>query len=89
MFTSKSKQQLMENLAAKIQSADAGFPDGVMVSELESFEFNYSRAGVTYSAPDGMFDDTVGPPPVHAGQQDQHGRMAYAWESDELTKDLP
>jgi hypothetical protein len=30
-----------------------------MKNELESFEFEYTRAGVAYSCPSGMHDDTV------------------------------
>ncbi|MGI8542035.1 MAG: terminase large subunit domain-containing protein [Aridibacter sp.] len=58
-FTSPSKQQLMEGLAVAIQREDIHFPDGVTVSELESFEFEYTRTGVRYSAPQGMHDDCV------------------------------
>jgi hypothetical protein len=58
-FTSISKQQLMENLAILIQNHSIHFPDGVIVEELESFEYGATRTGVRYSAPDGYFDDTV------------------------------
>ena len=49
----------MEGLAVAIQRGEVAFPDGVIVSELESFEHYYKRTGVQYSAPDGMFDDCV------------------------------
>ncbi len=58
-FTSPSKQQLMEGLAVAIQKQEIGFPDGVITNELESFEYEYTRTGVKYSAPSGMHDDTV------------------------------
>jgi hypothetical protein len=58
-FTSTSKQQLMESLRLAIQQRDITFPDGVIVSELESFEYEYTRIGVRYSAPAGEFDDCV------------------------------
>ncbi len=58
-FTSPSKQQLMESLALAIQKQEIGFPDGVIPNELESFEYEYTRTGVRYSAPSGMHDDTV------------------------------
>jgi len=58
-FTSTSKQKLMEGLASAIQSGTVSILDGVMKDELEAFEFVYSRAGVKYSAPDGMHDDCV------------------------------
>jgi hypothetical protein len=58
-FTAASKQQLMEGLVVAIQQSRVWFPDGVIVAELESFEFVYTRTGVTYSAPAGLHDDTV------------------------------
>lgn len=58
-FTSASKQQLMEGLAISIQQQRIGFPPGVIVSELEQFEYEVTRTGVKYSAPEGMHDDTV------------------------------
>jgi phage FluMu gp28-like protein len=58
-FTQGSKQQLMEGLAVAIQKQEIGFPDGVIANELESFEYEYTRTGVKYSAPSGMHDDTV------------------------------
>lgn len=58
-FTSPSKQQLMEGLAKAIQNGAVGFPEGVMVDELESFEFINTRTGVRYSAPEGQHDDCV------------------------------
>jgi hypothetical protein len=58
-FTSGSKQQLVEGLAVAIQRQEVGFPDGRIVRELESFEYVYTRTGVRYSAPEGMFDDCV------------------------------
>lgn len=58
-FSSTSKQQLMEGLAVAIQQQDVTYPEGVLVSELEQFEYAYTRTGVTYSAPAGMHDDTV------------------------------
>jgi phage FluMu gp28-like protein len=58
-FTSQSKQQLMEGLAAAIQKREIQFSDQRLVSELESFEFEYTRTGVRYSAPEGLHDDGV------------------------------
>ncbi len=49
----------MEGLAVAIQKQEIGFPDGVIANELESFEYEYTRTGVRYSAPSGMHDDTV------------------------------
>jgi hypothetical protein len=59
VFTQRSKQQLMEGLALAIQKRLVGFPPGVLREELESFEYQYTRTGVVYSAPQGDHDDTV------------------------------
>lgn len=58
-FTSSSKQQIMEGLAVAIQRHEVTFPDGPLRSELDAFEFEYSRNGVHYSAPPGLHDDGV------------------------------
>jgi hypothetical protein len=58
-FTSTSKQQLMEGLAAAIQRGEVRIPKGWLQSELEQFEYHYSAGGVRYSAPDGLHDDGV------------------------------
>lgn len=58
-FDSMSKQKLMEGLAVAIQSQKIRFPDGVVRRELEDFEYEYTRTGVRYSAPDGFHDDCV------------------------------
>jgi len=58
-FTPASKQQLMERLAVAIQNQEISFPDGVITSELESFEYEYRNGSVRYSAPPGLHDDCV------------------------------
>ena len=59
LFTSHSKQQLMEGLALAIQRGEvAGIPQD-LAEELELFEYVYTRTGVKYSAPDGLHDDGV------------------------------
>lgn len=58
-FTSQSKQRLMEGLAVAIQSHKINFPDGPIKKELETFEFEYTRTGVKYTAPAGIHDDCV------------------------------
>ncbi len=58
-FTAQSKQQLMEGLVLAIQQRRIHFPDGWLRTELESFEYRYTRTGATYSAPDGLHDDCV------------------------------
>lgn len=58
-FTQISKQQIMEGLAYAIQNGYISILDGVMKEELESFEYEYTKSGVKYSAPSGCHDDTV------------------------------
>lgn len=58
-FSSQSKQQLMEGLAAAIQQQKVAFPDGWLREEVESFEYEFTRTGVRYSAPNGLHDDGV------------------------------
>jgi hypothetical protein len=58
-FTAPSKQQLMEQLAVAIQQGEVAFPDGPISMELEQFEYQYTRAGVRYAAPEGLHDDCV------------------------------
>ncbi len=58
-FTASSKQQLMEGLASYIQRGCGKICKGVLQTELEAYEYEYTRTGVKYSAPDGMHDDTV------------------------------
>lgn len=59
VFTQASKQRLMEGLAAAIQGRTVWISDNVVRQELEQFEFNITRTGVSYSAPDGYHDDCV------------------------------
>jgi hypothetical protein len=58
-FSAQSKQQLMEGLAAAIQQRTVSFPDGPLVSELESYGYEYTKTGVRYTAPEGLHDDGV------------------------------
>lgn len=58
-FTSASKQQLMERLAVAIHKQEVTFPAGVIQDELETFEYEYTRTGVRYTAPEGLHDDAV------------------------------
>jgi hypothetical protein len=65
-FSAPSKQKLMEGLALAVQSKEVSIvaPDeqgrkSVQHQEMESFEYQYTRTGVRYSAPDGYHDDAV------------------------------
>lgn len=59
LFSQVGKQRLMEGLAVSIQGHEISFPDGPIPRELESFEYEYTRTGVKYSAPEGLNDDCV------------------------------
>lgn len=58
-FSPTSKQKLMEGLAVSIQSREMQFPKGFITQELEMFEYEFTRTGVRYSAPEGHHDDCV------------------------------
>jgi phage FluMu gp28-like protein len=70
IFSQGSKQRLMEALQVAIQSGEVQFPDapdgvlphdhpGNIRRELELFEYEYTRTGVRYTAPEGFHDDCV------------------------------
>jgi hypothetical protein len=59
LFTASSKQEIMVGLASAIQKGEVEFPPGVIVDELECFEYEYTRTGVRYTAPEGYHDDCV------------------------------
>lgn len=59
LFSQASKQRLMEGLAVSIQGREIVYPDGTIRKELEDFEFEYTRTGVKYTAPEGFHDDCV------------------------------
>jgi hypothetical protein len=58
-FTSQSKQQLIEGLVMDIQQQTIAFPENPIGYELENFEYEYTRTGVRYTAPQGLCDDCV------------------------------
>lgn len=58
-FTQNSKQQLMVGLQNAIHQKTIGYPSGVIVDELEIFEYQFTASGVKYSAPSGFHDDCV------------------------------
>ena len=72
-FTSQSKQQLMEGLAQAIQQGRIGYPAGVIVDELDIFEYQFTANGVRYSAPSGFHDDCV-------------MALALAWQNHNLKR---
>lgn len=58
-FTSASKQRLMKQLVLSIHKRELRFPDNEIRVELDTFEYEYTRTGVKYSAPGGLHDDCV------------------------------
>lgn len=59
IFSQQSKQRLMEGLAVAIQRRETSALEGIHEQELESFEYEYTRTGVRYTAPEGFTDDCV------------------------------
>jgi phage FluMu gp28-like protein len=58
-FTSPKKQMLMEGLAVALSDRAVSYQAGPTQTELELFEYVYTKNGVSYSAPEGAHDDTV------------------------------
>ena len=63
-FTPQAKQNMVENLAARLETGDIVLPEDDAVEQLKSelrvFEYETTPAGnVRYGAPEGMNDDTV------------------------------
>lgn len=59
IYTSHSKQIIMEGLALAMHRGNIRFPEGVLADELREFRYEYTRNGVIYSAPEGLHDDCV------------------------------
>lgn len=59
IFSQPSKQRIMEGLAVSIQRRETSILEGVHQGEMESFEYEYTRTGVRYTAPEGFTDDCV------------------------------
>ena len=87
-FSQSSKQQIMEGLAVAIQRQEVRFPAGWLVHELESFEYEYTRTGVRYEAPQGLHDDGVCALALAVHHKARHGAFAWAMSSgDEEERD--
>jgi hypothetical protein len=56
-FTQASKQGLMEGLGLAIHERKVRFPEGPISIELLSMEYEWTRLGIRYAAPPGLFDD--------------------------------
>lgn len=83
-FTATTKQQLMEGLAASFQRQEIRVPDGWLVNELESFEYEYRAGGVRYSAPEGMHDDGVCALALAVAKRDEQRYGPRQWGSSDL-----
>jgi len=61
VFTSRSKEMLIQNLAIDIQSKAISFPEiPVLINELSSYQYSMSPTGrLMYAAPEGDHDDCV------------------------------
>lgn len=61
VFTNRSKEMLIQNLAIGIQTQEITYPDiPVLLQELGAYQYQMSDAGrMTYSAPEGDHDDCV------------------------------
>lgn len=58
-FTSKTKQALMESFVAAVQRGEIVITDETTRDEMMEFEYQYTRTGVIYTAPEGYHDDCV------------------------------
>jgi hypothetical protein len=58
-FSQKVKQTLLEALAVAIQNQTITITDPTTKDEMDSYEYEYTRTGVKYTAPEGMHDDCV------------------------------
>lgn len=59
IFGNRSKQQLMEGLAADVQRGEIYFPDNMIRQEMDDFEYTHTATGIRYEAPIGLHDDCV------------------------------
>lgn len=59
IFTGPSRRQLLDNLSAEVHQGTVGVLDGDMRLEIESFEYEWTQAGIQYRQLDGVHDDTV------------------------------
>lgn len=80
-YTSTSKQQLMEGLAAAIHQRRVIYPEGTIRAELESFEYQMTGTGVKYTAPPGLHDDCVNALALAWSMyvQDNGGQVKYSF----------
>jgi hypothetical protein len=60
-FTNQSKGDMVENLAARLETGEIIFPEiDPLIAELEAFTYETTPSGnVRYTAPESMHDDEV------------------------------
>jgi hypothetical protein len=51
VFNVRTRQDLLEHLAVRIQNEETHFQDGPLRDELDAFEFEYTTQGVRYTSP--------------------------------------
>lgn len=89
-FSRQSKQDLMVLLATGIQQGNLWYPDGRIVEELESFEYEISPSGnVLYSAPRGVHDDAVDALGMAYKMFNENTYSSVVVAPQELTRDSP
>lgn len=81
VFTSRSKQQLMEALAVALQQRELQLPSGPLTDELLSFRYELRPGGfVRYSAPPGLHDDCVCALALaYQCLRSQRDRLQFSW----------
>ena len=92
IFSSPSKQKLMEGLAVAIQQSEISIIEGpkpgeksIQQQELEVFEYVHTRTGVRYSAPEGYHDDAVCSLAL-ANEHRQHARAPLVVTSEVVAR---
>lgn len=81
-FTSESKQRIMEGLASAIHRQAVGLSGDDLLAELESFEYEETRTGVKYSAPDGLHDDGPCALALVVYHRERVGSVSVLWASE-------
>lgn len=82
VFTSVSKQVLMEALRLRIQMGELRWWQEQLTEELESFEYYWTRNGVKYQAPSGGFDDSVDALALAAKCWHEHRGTFWMYENE-------
>lgn len=79
-FTRGNKADIVENLAARLETADVVYPSSLsqVTAELKAYEYDTTEAGnVTYGAPDSYHDDCVDAFALAAQGSEPQGTMGW------------